>query len=100
MTRLYLRSSLCGGLSLLTPDVQLLKSADLHIDIVKKDVHYSGMLYKRENIISYKCIIFYWIKGFSFLTTLCVLSGILYHTEKIKEAVLNFTDYGFFNWKF
>ncbi|XP_076073968.1 uncharacterized protein LOC143045393 [Mytilus galloprovincialis] len=45
MTRLYLRRSLCGGLSLLTPDVQLLKSADLHIDIVKKDVHYSDEIW-------------------------------------------------------
>ncbi|XP_071129820.1 uncharacterized protein [Mytilus edulis] len=41
MKRLYLRNSTCGGLSLITPDVHLLQSADIHIDIVKKDVHYT-----------------------------------------------------------
>lgn len=42
MKRLYLRNSTCGGLSLITPDVHLLQSAYIHIDIVKKDVHYTG----------------------------------------------------------
>ncbi|XP_052069312.1 uncharacterized protein LOC127708477 [Mytilus californianus] len=104
MKRLYLRKSACGALQLFTPDVQLLQTANLHIDIVKMDVPYSEEIWTLlktqvssfiKNNSDWPCTLSFSIMPFRIkyddgVDGTCTLFTRRRHRKKTKDKIPNF----------